>query len=160
MASPSTEDADTKRWASVREQVSDLASYCDDDDEEAERKEKEVRRSQNILLALDAVCLMEKAKIRPPDFVLTTYTGSVDLHWNRGPRGTNCDVGIDPVGGVTCDFEIDPEVPDSEVTIYKRIEGLDPRCMYLPYSIGNKEHQTELLRVLSLCLDELYPSSQ
>lgn len=146
MASPPPSD-DAKRWASVRDQLNGLSAYYNSDDEENERKEAEMTRPQNILLALDAVNLMEKAKLRPPKFALTTFTGSVDLHWSNDR------------GGVTCDFGIDPEDPDSEVTIFKSIRGLDSRCTYLPYSIGNKEQGEELLRVLSLWLDELYPSA-
>ncbi len=144
-SSPSNDDA--KRWNEIRETISGLTSYYNSDDEEAERKEAEVYRSQNILLALDAANLMEKAKLRPPNAVLTCFTGSVDFSWSSRH------------GGVTCDFGIDPEDADGEVTIFKNIGGLAPRFVSLPFSIGNKEQWGEILRFLSLFLDELYPSA-
>lgn len=145
MASSSSND-DVKQWTKIREIINGLTSYYNDSDEEAERKEAEVYRSQNILLALDAVDLMEKAKLRPPITVFTCFTGSVDFSWSNGH------------GGVTCDFGIDPEEPGYEVTLFKNIGGLDPRFVDLPYTIGNKGQQEELLRIVSLYLDELYPS--
>lgn len=136
---------DTKTWTSVRDQLNGLSSYYNSDEEENERKEAELYRPQNILLALDAADLMEKAKLRLPTRVLTTLTGSVNLYWSTEH------------GRVLCHFGIEP--PDDEAYVYKCIGGLDSQFVDLPYTIGNKEHQAELLRVLSLYLDELYPSS-
>lgn len=129
---------DAKQWAQTRELVKDLTTYHDTNDE------AKARRPQNIALALSAMELMEKAGLKPPIAVLACYTGSVDLHWS----GAN--------GGVTCDFGIDPEDPDSDVTLCTSVAKSDPKCVFLPYSTGNKEQGEELVRVLSLRLGELH----